>query len=170
MGYLSYVCLCRLGGKPRYLLWQTDLETDAPDRVLADPLGRVASFGSDGEARAHAAARGEPAPEAPPVVYDLDRLAAWCDHPGEATLDCEAALNAWNLLADLPAPPADAPSVFGRADQSGRELYDKLFFGNNLPAITPRGTSYTPLWSAEELARLSHTLRLGLAYLAARLS
>ena len=32
MGYLTYICLCRLN-KPRYILWQTDPETDAPDRV-----------------------------------------------------------------------------------------------------------------------------------------
>ena len=170
MGYLTYVCLCRVKPKPRYFLWQTDLESDAPDRVLIDIAGRISSFGTEAAARRSAAARGEPAVAEPPVVYDLDRLAAWCDHPGEATLDCEAALSAWNLFADLPAPPTGAPSIFGRADRSTGALYDKLFFGNNLPSVTPEGAAYTPLWSDEELTRLSHTLRLGLAEFTQRIS
>jgi hypothetical protein len=62
------------------------------------------------------------------------------------------------------------PNVFGRADKSASELYHKVFFANNLPAVTPNGATYTPLWSSEELARLSHTLRLGLAQFTDRLS
>ena len=67
-------------------------------------------------------------------------------------------------------PADDRPDRVLLADGAAGAAYEKLFFGNNLPAVTPAGASYTPLWDVAELARLSHTLRLGLTEFAARLS
>jgi hypothetical protein len=169
MSYQSYICLARLGGASHYFLWQTDLETDRLDRVVVDDGGRIASFATEIEARTHANARGEPAATEPPVVYDLDRLAAWCDHPAEVTLDCEAILDVWNLFSDLGDPAPAVTNAFRFAASSAGASYEKLLFGTNLPAMTPAGSSYTPLWSAAELDRLSQTLRLGLQEFASRL-
>jgi hypothetical protein len=47
------------------------------------------------------------------------------------------------------------------------KIYDKLFFANNLPAVTPRGASYEPIWSEGEIELLSRIYRFGLAELRA---
>ena len=169
MNYQSYVCQCRLDGHSWYLIWQTDATTDGPDRVIVDRSGRIATFPSEVAARTFAAARGEPAAEEDPVTYDLDRVVAWCRHPDAMTVDCEVILDTWNLLLDLPRSPAEAENVFARAEAAAGDLYEKLFFGNNLPAVTPRGASYGPQWSADEITRLSEVLQLGLADLTGRL-
>lgn len=170
MSYQSYICIARLGGASHYFLWQTDLEMDRLDRVVVDDDGgRIASFATENEARAHATARGGPAATEPPAVYDLDRIAAWCDHPTEVTLDREAVLNAWNLFSDLGDPAPGVTNAFRFAASSAGASYEKLFFSTNLPAMTPAGSSYTPLWSAAELDRLSQALRLGLEEFASRL-
>jgi len=54
----------------------------------------------------------------------------------------------------------------GRAQRAGK-IHDKLFFANNLPAITPRGASYEPIWSEGEIELLSRIYRFGLAELRA---
>lgn len=48
-------------------------------------------------------------------------------------------------------------------------IYDKLFHGCNLPAMTPDGEHYVPEWSASETAALKQLLMLGIAELRARL-
>jgi hypothetical protein len=40
--------------------------------------------------------------------------------------------------------------------------YDKLFWGNNLPVVTPPGEFYVPAWSDEELAELHRILSDGM--------
>ena len=170
MSYQSYVCLARLGGSSCYFVWQTDVAAKQADRVLLDVDQCIATFSTEREARAAADARGEGAEPSAPVVYDLDRLAAWCEHPAEATLDCEAAINAWNLFNDLGTSTGGTVNMYRFAERGLNSVYDKLFFGNNLPSITPSGESYTPAWDVEELARLAQALRLGLTEFAARIS
>ena len=51
--------------------------------------------------------------------------------------------------------------------QRAGKIYDKLFFANNLPAVTPRGASYEPIWSEDEVELLSRIYRFGLAELRA---
>jgi hypothetical protein len=41
-------------------------------------------------------------------------------------------------------------------------IYDKLFWGNNLPLITPEGERYLPEWSADEVQSLAQILASGL--------
>jgi len=45
------------------------------------------------------------------------------------------------------------------------DVYDKLFWGNNLPAMTPPGERFVPTWSAEELEALAALLSAGFAML-----
>jgi hypothetical protein len=59
--------------------------------------------------------------------------------------------------------------LFGYTDRRHLTLYDKLFLGCNLPAMTPEGQRYDPMWSAEDCRKLAQLLRLGLVELQAAL-
>jgi hypothetical protein len=62
----------------------------------------------------------------------------WLDDPQADTVDCVLFLLGWNLFWDV-------ATVLGRPlrdlDPVANKIHDKLFFGNNLPAMTPEGCS-----------------------------
>jgi hypothetical protein len=79
---------------------------------------------------------------------------------------CALLLNAWNLLGDI------ARSVNASLDDRGPEAdkcYDKLFYGSNLPSITPAGEHYSPYFNDEEQRTIIEILDRGRAILASRL-
>lgn len=79
---------------------------------------------------------------------------------------CTHLLNAWNLLADI------ARSVNASLDDRGPEAdkcYDKLFYGTNLPSITPPGEDYSPHFDDYEQRVITEILDRGRAILTSRL-
>jgi len=68
-------------------------------------------------------------------------------------------LNAWNLFGDI-ATSVDAE--FDSDRQLSQRVYEKLFWGNNLPSVTPPGKHYTPLWNEDELSLMRAILGHGL--------
>jgi hypothetical protein len=79
---------------------------------------------------------------------------------------CAQLLNAWNLLGDI------ARSVNASLEDRGPEAdkcYDKLFYGNNLPSITPPGEHYGPYFDDHEQRVISEILDRGRVILASRL-
>jgi hypothetical protein len=100
------------------------------------------------------------------VLHDLDATEEWSEHPSPDTVDCVALLNAWNLFLDIRAS-VEQHNVL-RDDPENNHIYDKLFYGNNLPSITPPGKHYTPIWSDKEVARLSRIITEGLRLFRAR--
>lgn len=70
-------------------------------------------------------------------------------------------LNAWNFLDNLASLHEGADSAFNRLSHEAA-CYDKLFWGNNLPAITPAGEFYRPSWRDEELAEIRSVFEAGL--------
>ncbi len=159
---VRYLCVAQLDGTQRVFLWETDDE--ANDRVVLDDAGFVSCFASEIAARAAATDENPPVASEEPSVYDLDGIEAWCRSTASIS-DCGHLLNAWNLFGDLP----HADNLFSSADSRSNSLYDKLFRSCNLPAMTPPGEEYVPMWSASEVASLKHLLLLGLAELRARL-
>jgi len=48
------------------------------------------------------------------------------------------------------------------ADSDFRAIYDKVFFGNNLPSVTPQREHNVSEWAAAEIAALAEILATGL--------
>jgi len=72
---------------------------------------------------------------------------------------CKILLDGWNFIEDM-----------GRTFKLSEEMkrlkshilcnaYDKIFWGNNLPAVTPEGNYYSPLWSTEEISSLRNEFK-----------
>jgi hypothetical protein len=58
---------------------------------------------------------------------------------------------------------------YARLSRTGSDCYDKLFWGCNLPALTPSGERFDPVWQAGEVANFRQFLAAGLDLLASEL-
>jgi len=121
----------------------------AKDLVLVDD-GRVVTFRDAMSARKFAlAASLRLAPDEPTRPQDLDAAAAWISDGADP--DLTVPLSIWNLAGDV-ARSVQKPL----ADRGGilDAIYDKVFFGDNLPAVTPPGERFEPDWHDEEVSAL----------------
>jgi len=71
------------------------------------------------------------------------------------------------MLDDAHGFKSSAHSLYEIVSQRARELHEKLFLANNLPAVTPPGAHYEPVWSRDEIELLSRIYRFGLTELRA---
>jgi hypothetical protein len=154
MANLWYPAALLIDGETVYFLWMGD--DWAKDLVLVSD-DRVVLFPDVKSAREFATHQRLPfAPEEPGRPFDFDAAAAWLSDGG--TPDAEILLNIWNLAGDV-ARSVEKPFE----DRSGEldAIYNKIFAGNNLPAMTPPGEHYEPEWDLEELALLRRIIGQG---------
>ncbi|MBV9791394.1 MAG: hypothetical protein JOZ51_24575 [Chloroflexi bacterium] len=149
--YLWY----RLDHRDGYLLW---FSNDV-DGLITTPDGMVPSFGALPGLQAYASLAQLDLQEDAFLLYDLDVVAAWLRQPLETELDAEELLNAWNLFTDL---AASVNSSFEENRALTQPVYEKLFWANNLPSVTPAGKQYIPVWSDDELRVMQEVLSHGL--------
>jgi len=64
---------------------------------------------------------------------------------------CEILLDGWNFIEDLARTLGLTKEMKRLHSPLLSKAYDKLFYGNNLLAVTPEGKSYSPLWLREEI-------------------
>jgi len=156
---LYYKCWYRLSYADSYLIWYSN-DTDG---VFVDPNGIVLSFRSIDAVRIFAEERGIAVENEEPILHNLDIVKRWLDKPKTSTVDCVEFLAAWNLFGDVAHSINDnTASVFLKNEKMGNKLYDKLFWGNNLPAMTPEGHSYIPLWTNVQIELIQEILTNGL--------
>ncbi|CAN5325096.1 hypothetical protein BH09BAC1_BH09BAC1_27990 [soil metagenome] len=97
--------------------------------------------------------------EAPNVtdVFDLDKINFWVKHPRKH-IDTNMFNQAWNYAGDLNATiPFDFRKHY--KNKVTLKIYDKLFWGLNLPVVTPAGRYYVPLWKHKEVMLLRNVMR-----------
>ena len=129
--------------------------------------GGITVFVSELAARSFALANNLPVSSSSQPVLDLDGVKE--DAFKIDTIDCVAVLNIWNFLADLAASLPEKASTFLALDRRPSTIYDKVFWGNNLPAVTPKDEHYTPAFSITELSDIKAILFAGLDLFAANL-
>jgi len=147
MANLWYPAALHIDGQTVYFLWMGD--DWAKDLVLVND-GRVVIFPDVAAAQDFATHSQLPlAPDEPARPFEFDAAAAWLADGGKP--DPEVLLGIWNLAGDV-ARSVDKPFE----DRSGDldAIYDKVFAGNNLPAMTPPGEHYEPEWDLDELTHL----------------
>src|SRR5262249_751607 len=100
-----------------------------------------------------------------PADYNFDRIREWCAAPKATGVDCSAFLNAWNFFDDLLVELSDGDQAsHARLSPDAAAYYDKLFWGSNLPAVTPPGEWCQPRWQAAELTEIRLILEAGLEH------
>jgi hypothetical protein len=151
-----YPVVCRLDQSERVLLWFSD----DSDGLVVNDRGRVISFDDLSDAVGYAQDHGLALVNEPPHVYDIDQLHTWISETNRP-VDCRALLDCWNLFVDF-AASVEQGGEFRRQDQAASSIYEKLFFGNNLPAVTPPNCTYEPVWSDAELAQIAALMSAGI--------
>jgi len=108
----------------------------------------------------------QPSPTAQPL-QNFDRVQAWVT-ARRPRVDAPLLLNAWNFLLDvaLSVGAEDNLVVVRYREATAGDVYDKLFWGNNLPSVRALGQTYRPRWSPAERQILHDVLTDGLKLLA----
>lgn len=95
----------------------------------------------------------------PFTVLNLDKLAHWVKHPTKH-INTSLCLNAWNYAGDLDATiPFGFEKYQGQKNKLVDKIYDKLFAAQNLPAFSPNGQYYIPIWKQSEVLLLRDIMR-----------
>jgi hypothetical protein len=160
-----YLCRVRLNGTVTFVFWYSGDR----DGFVRDDAGRLQVVRTPEAATADARARGMLLESEESPDYDFDRIRAWCAAPDRAGIDCSAFLNAWNFLDDLAGLHTGADTLYTRLSRAAAECYDKLFWGNNLPMVTPPGERFDPVWRVRELNEIRRVLKAGLRLLESEL-
>ena len=144
----------RLDGRNRFLIWHSDEH----DGVLLADTGAMATFESEAAGIAYAQARHIAVALDTSGTWDFDAIAYWIEAPDADRIDCNAIYNAWNLLGDI-AASVGTPLEF---TDDERHIHSKLFWGCNLPAVTPPGEHFAPEWPEDQVITLANAMREGL--------
>lgn len=154
-----YTCRIQLRGQNHLFIWYCD-DTDG---VVKNDGGKVVTFASERDAGRYLEQLGLQLQDQDEVPdYDFDEIALWCTSPDAEAVDCSDFLNTWNMLVDLIGKPA-SPSAFREANRRLDHIYDTLFWGNNLPSVTPEGEHFTPAWPDEDIQEIAHLFTAGIA-------
>lgn len=145
-----------------YLLcWESAKDDDSLDTIVAhdghlvvgrdisDLLRRLAEAGH----RPERAVTDEDFPRC--IDFDHVRRAVERE-PAEASYS--SVLDAWNLLDDALLASGKPLRFQGRLAETA---YDKLFWGLNLPSLTPEGEEYHPTWRRKEWRKVRQLMIRG---------
>jgi len=155
---LHYLCRVRLKEIVVFVVWHSGER----DGFVRDKAGRLRAACTPEALTATAGARNVLPVNSEPIEYDFDRIRTWCAAPDVAGVDHAAFLDAWNFLNDLAGLHDGADMPYTRLSRGAAECYDKLFWGSNLPAVTPAGERFEPAWQADELIEVRRVLEAGL--------
>ena len=86
------------------------------------------------------------------TLYDVNTAVKWLAE-NDPNVDCEYYLSLWHATVDLAY--SENRAFLGESRSTDvSAVYDKLFWGNNLPSLRREGARFEPEWSLEELAIL----------------
>lgn len=150
-----YIYWYRFDNKDGYLIWFSTAESDG---FIVDNEGFIPSFENIENLLLLAENLAIKVEVDEPNFFDLDIVQNWLKNSDEKINDYNPFLNAWNLFDDI------SNSSNGNFDKNrifSNNIYEKIFWGCNLPAMTPEGESFTPGWTKKELKIIRETLSFG---------
>jgi hypothetical protein len=143
-------------GRKTYLIWQT--KEDGKDSFRLDLKNLLISSRSERKLRDLLGNKARQLKWSESAEVNIDHF--WNALRGlkvgksSSTDTCKILLNGWNFIEDLVKTVGHTEVTKGLHSPLLNKVYEKLFYGNNLPAITPQGKSYSPLWMREEIVSL----------------
>jgi hypothetical protein len=142
--------------KKTFLLWHTSAYKR--DGFEVDSNNCLISGKSERELRASLGIESNRVKWSEGAVIDLDRFWSALRHlrvgRPSSTRTCKILLEGWNFIEDLSRSVGLARCTKRLRSPLLNQIYKKLFYGNNLPAITPDGKSYSPLWLRVEISAI----------------
>ncbi|MDJ1473827.1 hypothetical protein [Xanthocytophaga flava] len=159
MEKLFFAIWFRLDQKDRYLIWIQD-ETD---QVLVETDVLIPVFNSETALANYAGKKLIEIVNEEPLFCNLDYISNWIIQP-DNSIDCQMFLSTWNLFMDI-ASAINRSFTGNEKDKLTNKVYDKIFYGNNLPSVTPEGKYYIPVWTKSERQRLMQIMSEGITLL-----
>ena len=150
-----YILWYRLDDKDSYLIW---FSTENDDGVLVDKNGFVPSFNDVKTLRDYSNQKKIILKDEEPVIHNLELIENWLCENNSAINDYNEVLNTWNLFEDI---SISTNGNFNSDRELTKKIYEKIFWGCNIPAVTPEGESFTPTWTKMELKIVRETLIFG---------
>ena len=126
-----YFCCCLLDNKKFYFIWYWDEE----DGVFLDSGGKFPLFDNFEKLTIYANKHKLSIKEETIAYFDLEKVEKLLKHK-IFQVDCIGFLNTWNLFSDI---SRSIGANFNSERKNTKKIYEKLFWGNNLPAVTPEG-------------------------------
>lgn len=80
--------------------------------------------------------------------FSIDHAISWLTRKNPM-IDSVYFLNFWNYISDL-ANSVEETFYGDLREEEINKVYNKLFWGNNLPAVTPKSKRYKPNWDGEQ--------------------
>jgi hypothetical protein len=154
-----YICCVKLNHSNIYLIWYSD----ESDGIVLGEDKKLLTFSNQKLLRSFAEKQKIKLQKVGAALHNMDIVQTWLWNPTRR-IDCFEFLLAWNLFTDV-STSLNENFKGNRKSIIRNMVYDKLFFGNNLPSITPVGKKYFPKWSLIEIAVLSSILKDGLRIL-----
>lgn len=146
----------RLDGTDSFLIWYTDEK----DGFVVDSRHKIPTFQNEKDLLNYAETLGLPIEIEETLVFDIDKIVEWLKEPKTRTVDCIVFLDVWNLFEDV---SYSVDGDFDKEREKTNKIYDKLFWGNNLPPMTPEGKCYEPIWTKREVKIMQVVLTSGLS-------
>jgi hypothetical protein len=143
-----YRCSIRLNGRDVLIICY---DNDFSGIVLSNGI-MIPAFKFDHDLETYARTQNLVVMQGQGVKYDLDLVSSWLTKPRHRTIACSTFLDTYNLAGDY------RNSVASRnldiEDKAHAQLLAKLFWGCNLPSVTPAGKRFLPVWTKEEVKEL----------------
>jgi hypothetical protein len=140
-------------GRKTFLVWQT--KEDDRDTFKLDRDNRLISSKSERGLRSLLGTESKRLKWSEGAQIDFDHfwnaLRRLKVGRSSSERSCKIQLDGWNFIEDLVRTFGLTETTKGLHSPLLKKVYDKLFYGNNLPAVTPKGKSYTPVWLREEI-------------------
>lgn len=94
--------------------------------------------------------------------YNIPKLKRWI-YTHSRTFDCSFLLDFWNIFNDIAYSFGE--KIPNERTRKSDRVYNKLFFGNNFPAITPEGECFKPIFTKTDRKITRKILSYGLYFL-----
>jgi hypothetical protein len=137
------------------LIWRPG-ESDAPDELAIDELGRLLTFPDLKTLQDHCDRNGWELVRDGGATLDLGVVHQWVENPDLDTASAEMLLDAWNFFEDLSHSLQGGPPLPSQGS-THESAYEKIFGGD---ALEP--TAGEEAWTDEETAVVRELLRVGL--------
>ena len=145
---IFYTVIFHLNKTTYYSLWFSD--KNDKDQFLTNGEG-VVFFSNCKDLAKYVSEKGLNA-TSDQTFYDVDVAINWLAE-NYSNIDCEYILALWNVAGDL-AYSVNRGFTGNSSSETIRSIYDKLFWGNNLPALRGDGDIFVPQWSSNEIHEL----------------
>jgi hypothetical protein len=152
-----FILWYRLTKKNRYIIWYSDEE----EGVLVDNNNKIPVFKKIKKLKQFAVQENIKIEDGKPILHNLDAVRIWLNKGTKGDINCKKILAAWNLFIDVATSlQIDAKKLQAYSGKSNK-VYKKIFWGNNLPVVTPSRKKYIPIWNSKEIRLIKKIIRFG---------